>query len=191
VNQQQPGIDSTQGWNVLIYVADCLAYCWEVVIRVPRTVGSEYPGWPVRIGAWCAFPLFLLFAPPQYGAAFVVPAWFLLSGVFAVQFLAGFRSRAAHSHYLGDSWAWKLQPKLESRRVRAWPELGLAVALAAVAALLCDTLAKFILASGICSTISLAMLHERDRRIEQRLRNQQVEAEYYGERFQQRKGVRP
>jgi hypothetical protein len=153
-------------------------------------MGSEYPGWRVRIGAACAFPLFMIFSPPHHGAWLLVPWWYLLTGLIVLHLFLGWKSEAAHSHYIGDSLAWRWNANWRTQGKRILPEFWLSMGLACLLAFLCDTVGKFVAFSGICSTVSLLLMRFRDQKIAQRMRNQQLDAEYYGHMFHSTRGDR-
>jgi hypothetical protein len=181
--QQQDGVQSKVGLQWLLFFLDCFAFPHELLMRIPSTVGPDYPGLWVRLGGLCALPLYFCFSPPSYGASWLVLWWYLLIVLVVIRMIARFWYPYDHSYYIGDSWAWRIQPSLRANRRRLLPELALAICLAFGLMFLCDTLAKFVLVSALCSSINLILIHERDRRMLQELRNQHAEAERFYERI--------
>ncbi len=168
-----PG-DIMATYGLLLVAVRALAFPHELVVRRLGTMGNRYPGaLPMLGGVFAAGPLWVTFVHPTEGVKWWPVYWLTLLGLAACHRVAQVRRREPiHSRYVGDCWLGN----------RAW-ELPIGVALAAGTLTFCPSLAGFVLASALANAVHNGLLEERDRRIVQRMRDQEIEARYYADRF--------
>lgn len=156
------------------FVARCLAYPHEVLVRKPGTMGRDYRGRPeAALGLLVAPWLTAAVIPPTHGPQWIGPHIGLLLVAATLHAWVPPHGGRRHRRYVGDPW-------IGGPSRRAETLLGLAVGFALLP--LCPTVGGCQLVGTLCSRWHLDGVEARNRRMVEAMKDAQMEAELLAKR---------
>jgi len=169
--------DWKKGLNLAQFLLRVLSFPIELYTRRPGTRGRDNPDPPVILIALIFLPMALpALVPVAYGLDWYLLHWglmFVASLVHNVS--ARLRKVHIHRHYIGD-------PHFGNGRTR-WAETLLGATLAGIGFILCNTLGWLLLLGTLASRLELELIHAREKRQLELMKDAQIEAEYLGEQL--------